>query len=216
MSRLFSYVVYLDAGFAPNPYHGYCTLACCKPHIRRSARVGDWIVGIGAASKGRGGKAVFAMQVIETLSFEDYWEDQRFEAKRPRMDAGPIEAVGDNIYHPDRQTGNWIQEYSQHSDTDCNACDSIMSKDLSVDRVLVGESFVYWGGDGPLLPLFAGEPLFAGQGHKFKYRPEVVAEFLDWYDELGLQGVVGEPADIPMAEAQRAALLRSQAARLAV
>ena len=32
-----------DYGFAPNPYFGYCTLATCKPVIRRCAGVGDWI-----------------------------------------------------------------------------------------------------------------------------------------------------------------------------
>ena len=209
MPKLYTYVVYHDTGFAPNPYHGYCTIACCKPHIRRSARVGDWIVGIGAASKGRGGLAVFAMQVIVTLSFEDYWDDPAFEAKRPCMESGVVEAVGDNIYHRHGMTGDWIQEPSQHSNADGSPGGSNMSKDLSVDRVLVGEVFTYWGGDGPSLPSFAGEQLFAGQGHKFKYRPEVVTEFLDWYDDLGTQGVVGEPADLAIAEAHRAALTKS-------
>ena len=45
MSRsLFSYVVRSDGGFAPNPFFGYCTLATCKPRIRKGALVGDWIV----------------------------------------------------------------------------------------------------------------------------------------------------------------------------
>lgn len=39
--KLFSYIVTHDAGFAPNPFWGYCTLACCKPAIRRTANVGD-------------------------------------------------------------------------------------------------------------------------------------------------------------------------------
>ena len=196
MPRLYSYVVAHDTGFAPNPYHGYCTLACCKPHIRRTAQVGDWIAGMGSSPKGLGGRVVYAMQVIETLNFEDYWNDPRFNAKRPRMDRGNIEAVGDNIYHRNELNGEWIQELSQHSDSDCSPCDCDMDADLSVNRVLIGETFVYWGGNGPILPTFAGEALFAGRGHKFKYRPEVVREFLEWYDELGSQGVVGEPADV--------------------
>ena len=28
-----------------HPFHGWCTLVCCKPAIRRKARPGDWIVG---------------------------------------------------------------------------------------------------------------------------------------------------------------------------
>lgn len=44
MTRIYSYVVRYDSGFAPNPFYGYCTLATCKPDIRRAAEVGDWLV----------------------------------------------------------------------------------------------------------------------------------------------------------------------------
>ncbi len=43
--RIYAYILKVDSGFAPNPFHGWCTLACCKPAIRRKARPGDWIVG---------------------------------------------------------------------------------------------------------------------------------------------------------------------------
>src|SRR5712671_5339411 len=33
--RLYSYVVARDFGFAPNPFFGVCTLATCKPDIRK-------------------------------------------------------------------------------------------------------------------------------------------------------------------------------------
>ena len=36
VGALFSYVVATDSGFAPNPFFGLCTLACCKPAIRRA------------------------------------------------------------------------------------------------------------------------------------------------------------------------------------
>ena len=36
-ARLFSYVVRYDYGFAPNPFEGCCTIATCKPQIRRAA-----------------------------------------------------------------------------------------------------------------------------------------------------------------------------------
>lgn len=32
---LFSYIVRWDHGFAPNPFHGICSLATCKPGIRK-------------------------------------------------------------------------------------------------------------------------------------------------------------------------------------
>ena len=46
--KLFSYIITHDIGFAPNPFFGYCTLANCKPVIRRTSKIGDWIVGISA------------------------------------------------------------------------------------------------------------------------------------------------------------------------
>ena len=42
--RVFSYVGASDSGFAPNPFHGTCTLASCKPQIRRSVKSVDLIV----------------------------------------------------------------------------------------------------------------------------------------------------------------------------
>ena len=70
--RLFSYVVARDYGFAPNPFFGVCTLATCKPNVRRIARPGDWVVGTGSAAHNREGYLVFAMKVAEALTFDQY------------------------------------------------------------------------------------------------------------------------------------------------
>lgn len=40
-SNLYAYAITRDLGFAPNPFHGFCTLATCKPGIRKTAKVGD-------------------------------------------------------------------------------------------------------------------------------------------------------------------------------
>jgi hypothetical protein len=62
---LYSYVVVHDTGFSPNPFFGFCTLACCKPEIRRKAEEGDWIVGL--TPKAQGNKVVYFMQVDEVM-----------------------------------------------------------------------------------------------------------------------------------------------------
>ena len=56
MSRVYMYVVDRDFGFAPNPFHGVCTLATCKPAIRKGARVGDWVIGMGGSRSQCDGK----------------------------------------------------------------------------------------------------------------------------------------------------------------
>jgi hypothetical protein len=35
LPRIFMYVVRHDGGFSPNPFHGWCTLACCPSSVRR-------------------------------------------------------------------------------------------------------------------------------------------------------------------------------------
>ena len=96
--KLYSYIVTVDAGFAPNPFWGYCTLACCKPAIRRTATVGDWIVGL--SSKGKGHKIIYAMKVAEVIPFKEYYRDKRFAAKKPKnFSTGKTKIeCGDNIY----------------------------------------------------------------------------------------------------------------------
>ena len=81
--RLYSYVVARDYAFAPNPFYGFCTLATCKPQIRRTAKVADWIIGTGSKRTRRDGHLLFAMRVTETLAFQQCWIDDRFRWPRP-------------------------------------------------------------------------------------------------------------------------------------
>lgn len=48
MERLFTYTIPFDDGAAQNPFHGMCSLAICKPAIRRVAKAGDWVAGLGS------------------------------------------------------------------------------------------------------------------------------------------------------------------------
>src|SRR4051812_14488304 len=112
--RVYSYVVMYDYGFAPNPFHGVCTLATCKPEIRRAAQKDDWVVGTGAKSNHLEGTLVYAMRVGSSMSFDDYWKDPRFALKRPVPNGSLKLVYGDNIYHHDEK-GRWAQADSHHS-----------------------------------------------------------------------------------------------------
>jgi hypothetical protein len=58
--RLCSHVVTDDTGFAPNPFHGYCTGAVCTPsHKSAGLKEGDWL--IGHSTKKDGHRLVYAM-----------------------------------------------------------------------------------------------------------------------------------------------------------
>jgi hypothetical protein len=196
---LFSYVVARDYGFAPNPFGGYCTLATCKPDIRASAQVGDWIVGTGSATQGRAGYLVYAMKVEETCTFDEYWNDPRFESKKPNLHASKMLAFGDNIYHHD-VNGNWIQVDSHHSYHDGTPNDANIERDTKADRVLIATQFSYFGGDGPEIPDFLrnyrGYDLCkSGPGHRRDAPDDMVKEFISWYLSLSASQLEGLPID---------------------
>ena len=73
--RLFSYRIVHDSGAAPNPFWGRCTLAICKPAIRRAAVPGDWVLATGSLHSSVGDlshSVVYAMRVDDRMSMEDY------------------------------------------------------------------------------------------------------------------------------------------------
>lgn len=196
--RLFSYVVARDYGFAPNPFFGVCTLATCKPNIRRVASVGDWVIGTGSSQRNRQGLLVFVMCVTETLSFNKYWDDERFRQKRPNLRGSKKQAFGDNIYFRD-QSGQWHQQDSHHSYKGGLPNPHNIQRDTQTDRVLVGTEFAYWGGSGPEIPRkfrnYEGIDICAGRNHKSRFPKGLVNEFVEWFQSLNVNGYLGKPLD---------------------
>ncbi len=201
MTRLHTYVVAIDSGLAPNPFHGICTLAVCKPKIRCTARVGDWILGTGSKTRGHQGRAVYAMQVAESLDFEAYWSDSRFRAKRPDPAGSPARQAGDNLHWRDPATGDW------HTLPGAGHDAGNRPRDLSGQQVLIAWDFVYWGGEGPAVPPYADvDVVKRGPGHRNCFSPETVDAFAAWVRATGLPGRIGWPLewepDMQVEEAQ--------------
>lgn len=143
--NLYVYVVDRDFGFAPNPFHGYCTLATCKPGIRKSARIGDWLLGVGGSRLRATGKCIFLMNISEIITFETYWADTRFHVKKPIRNGSSVMMVGDNVYHRDVTTGDWIQEDSHHSNQDGSPNNTNLQRDTLSENVLISNHFFYFG-----------------------------------------------------------------------
>jgi len=93
------------------------------------------------------------MRVAEKFDFDAYWSDPRFRCKRPKMTGPKISKVGDNTYRRCGNTGDWCQEISMHNipGTPVKTRPHVR-RDTSVDKVLVGNEFTYWGGEGPIIP----------------------------------------------------------------
>ncbi|EOB6396899.1 hypothetical protein ACHELZ_002363 [Vibrio vulnificus] len=144
-SNLYAYAITRDFGFAPNPFHGSCTLATCKPRIRKSAKVGDWVLGIGGTKlKSVNRKCIVLMKVTEKMSFNNYWNEPRFSIKKPARNGSHVQMLGDNIYHQDANNV-WIQEDSHHSNADGSINFTNLERDTNSDQVLISSHFYYFG-----------------------------------------------------------------------
>jgi hypothetical protein len=112
------------------------------------------------------------------------------------MNGSVMQRHGDNIYHRDLKTEQWIQEDSFHSqrggvlDTDNLRIDT-----GSTDRVLIGYWFIYWGGDGPPIPERFYDFVHKGIGNHYVNDETRIAEFVMWATDQGQLGVNGDPAE---------------------
>lgn len=195
--KIYSYVVARDYGFAPNPFFGICTLATCKPKIRASSKVGDWIVGTGSKAINREGYLVYAMRVEEVLGFNDYWQDHRFQMKKPVMNGSIKQAYGDNIYYYRTKENRWIQINSHHSYDDGSINYENLIHDTQTPRVLVSSEFYYYGGRGVRIPLrfrnWSGIDICAKRHHKCNFPEEMVQAFIDWIKLRLIRGYNNDP-----------------------
>ena len=156
-SRTFRYIIESDSGLAPNPEAGMCTLACCKPKIRKGANVGDWILGFGSAKTKRNGLLIYAMRVGVKHTLAEYYERHcgRRDAIYRRSASGDLE---------------WVK--NSHND---HAEERHFRRDIDGRFVLEAEpgNWWYFGQNAPdLLALLAHVPEVAyrllprGRGHR--------------------------------------------------
>lgn len=193
MARLFSYVIPVDDGAAPNPFWGVCTLTICKPQIRRAAQIGDWVIGVGSKRAPQGdlsGTLVYAMRVTGKMTLEEYDEYCRAEL-RQKIPAW---------HHRDwrRRLGDCIYDYSsgRRPRIRQGVHDSHNRKrDLGGRFALLSRDFYYFG-DHPLaLPRSLQAIAPPQQGHRSNANSKQMRPFLRWLArrELKRNGLFGSP-----------------------
>lgn len=194
--RFFSYIVRLDYGFAPNPFNGVCTLATCKPQIRKNANEGDWIIGTGAKTKGMEGKLIFLMKVQEKITFQEYWEGNRFQYKIPVPNGSLKQRYGDNIYWFDHESNEWKQEDSHHSNEDGSMNYDNFERDVERGEfVLISNYFFYFGSEAPLIPeRLLQEVCHSTQNYK-NVSPQDGNALIKWVEENYTIGINGTPSE---------------------
>lgn len=192
----FSYKLEHDFGLAPNPFGGYCTLAVCKSDIRKNKRltVGDWIIGIGSKKLRTLNHLIYVMQVSEKLTFDEYWNDPRFQFKKPIINGSLVMMYGDNIYHTDKITHEWEQENSAHSLASGTVNKDHLLSDTSGEKVIIGELFYYFGDSAVEIPNEFEELCSKGRASKSIGIPtEVADKFINWLQTNYKTGIHGDP-----------------------
>ncbi|MBY5353580.1 hypothetical protein HFO94_08500 [Rhizobium leguminosarum] len=192
---VYIYVVARDFGFAPNPFHGVCTLATCKPIVRRMAKVDDWVFGMGGGKLGAVSRCIFAMQVTEAVSLDEYWADTRFKDKKPVRNGSRTMMLGDNIYH--QSNDGWQQLDSHHSRPDGLPDIHNIKTDTGTNRVLLSEHFFYFGKAAPEVSKAVLDEIGYKniRGHRV-YRNDECQGLLDWLSttqSANLNRVVDDP-----------------------
>lgn len=186
MTRLFTYTIPVDDGAAPNPFHGMCSLAICKPKIRRVAQPGDWVAGLGSKNTQGGrdlsGKLVYTMRVEEVMTLAEY--DRRAPQEWPHRIP--------NIQSLDLadRLGDCIYDYGARADKEpkqrpgVHASENIKA-DLGGINALVSRHFYYFGSRAIELPPRLKEICHQSQGHKSNANNRYVEEFVNWLEGQG-------------------------------
>ena len=202
MSKIYIYVVNHDFGFAPNPFHGYCTLATCKPKIRNKAEVKDWVIGMGGRRLKATRQCIYAMRVAEKITFNEYWENSAYFDKKSVKNGSSKMMAGDNIYYLDTAQNIWHQADSYHSNADGSADPRHLSRDTKSNKVLVSRYFFYFGREAPFVP----DDLLNSIGYKKNQRghrvfeDRIAGELIEWLHKNfkeSLNQVMGDPFDFP-------------------
>jgi hypothetical protein len=194
-----------DAGSAPNPFYGVCTLAICTPnHQRAELSEGDVIVGVEAdplirrRRKNRPDSTpvrciVYYMVIDKIMDLDSYFRDPRFARKIPNPGGSVIAARGDNCYYQD-DNGGWRSIPCHPHEHDQRTA----LQDQIGNRVFIGRQFYYFGDKAVRLPKGIERQFIPQRGIKYCRHP--LPDF-DRYVEaaargFGKVGRIGNPIDM--------------------
>jgi hypothetical protein len=157
----------------------------CKPVIRRTAEIGDWIVGLGSANSPIGDistSVVYAMKVTNKLTMKEYDQFCRtyLPKKLPQQRSNDYRLQkGDCIY--DYSTGHY-PEVRPAVHNECHR-----EHDLGGEYALLSKHFYYFGDQPVLLPKRLHPIIHRTQGHKSIQNEPYAESFIDWIESLGYE-----------------------------
>lgn len=183
MNKLYTYCIPYDDGAAPNPYWGTCTLVICKPVIRRTAQIGDWIVATGSKNAPVLGdisnKIVYAMKVTDKkpmIKYDEHCKEELLE-KIPDMNNKDFRRwKGDCIYDFSKNGTSPTQRKGVHNKDNVDT-------DLGGQYALLSTHFYYFGSEPVEMPLELKGIIHNQQGHKSNANDKYKEAFVNWLEK---------------------------------
>jgi hypothetical protein len=144
--NVWTYVITVDRGGAPNFEPPWTTLTVCKPRIRKRAGPGDLVLAFNGVTLNptEPHSVRWAGVVAEVIPLRHYWNDPRFEGKKPGRPRGPRESP-DNIYRT--TTAGDLEQAENTTHTRAH-----MTRDIGGVNALVLSPSWYYGQQLKFLP----------------------------------------------------------------
>lgn len=193
--KCFRYKLDHDYGFAPNPFWGIMTLATCKAQLRHNKRLelGDWIAGFGSVGMNNLNCLIYAMKVEQILTFDAYWDNPKYDCKRPVVTGTLCQMYGDNVYHT--VEGKVIQEHCAHSLDSGVPNMGHYDTDVSGENVLLSKHFYYFGDNAPMIPKDL-DFILPWRNIQFQdLDDEQIEKFVSWLESNYTVGIHGDPCN---------------------
>lgn len=197
-NRLYTYKVQHDGASAPNPYNGVCTLAICKPAIRRTAKLGDVVVGFGCKSNGDNElRIVYCMVVDEVMPWDEYIRccSSGLLNKIPKNSDDPGDCIWKSAKKivPNDPRDSWSGHDASDFDRDV----------ISGEKVILSRNYWYFG-SANIISIPAGMLPLLGRGHRSASNHNCREKFQDFFcSELEkipapkMQRIYGTPSHQP-------------------
>ncbi|MBS1649217.1 MAG: hypothetical protein JSR09_05870 [Bacteroidetes bacterium] len=194
--KIYSYILRYDDGAAPNPFSDICTLTICKPAIRRTANIGDWIIGTGSKNTrvtkidtvNLSDSLVYAMKITDKKSLANYDQfcNQSLQSKIPVWKTNDWRLrMGDCIYDYSKPGDPTIRK-SVHNETN-------RATDIGGKFALLSTHFYYFGVAAVEIHKDLKQLIKQSQGHKIIQQEDLVIKFENWIKQFKLNTIIGDP-----------------------
>jgi hypothetical protein len=168
--NIYVYKCVWDDGVAPCVDHDVLSLTICKPKIRTSAKIGDYIVAFGRNSESPRNRLVYAAKITDVVSSGDYFHLAKYRRRQ------------DSIYERTPKGGLRLINDAVHNNQ--NLSRDIGSPPIYRNAIaLISNDFRYFGGQGTdewkeHAPYLTKKVEQLMQGHRVNHSREVRDDLL--------------------------------------